>query len=492
MNRRQFVKYSGLVAASFPFGLGGLLKAMPQSKRWNVLVITSDEHNPKMLGCAGHPVIKTPAIDRLAREGTLFTRAYCADPICAPTRQSFMTGNYPQEHGQFTNSHVFNEHLRTWAHHFHDHGYATASIGKLHTNNEACKFGFDYRNVAGNGKPRKRYDPEDKKAYDASPDRRFSGMILDTPEREHDGIVAEDAIRWLKQNQDKPFFLHASMVKPHWPWDAPNDFYHMYDPAKIDFPRQIPGVLNNDWAPRKVYERCQWSKITEKMHRIYRARYYGSLSWLDSNVGKLLDAVDNLKLTDRTLVVYFTDHGDMAAEKGCWLKSLMFDASARIPLVFRMPGVIPAGRKSNELINHVDLFPTLAALVGADSGIPGNLTGKDLSQAVLGTGPGRELSFSVHGVHAWNQPAQQTMVRSKRWKFNWYPEAEEERDKYVLYDMENDPDEITNLAGKPEYKAVVHEHQEAIHEFLAHLKKHEYAPVSVKGGKGEGHFRRDE
>ena len=116
---------------------------------------------------------------------------------------------------------------------------------------------------------------------------------------------------------------------------------------------------------------------------------------------------------------------------------------------------------------------------------------------MLGTGPGRELTFSVHGVHAWNKPPQQTMVRSKRWKFNWYPQAESERDQYVLYDMENDPEEITNLAGQPEHKTVVKEHLDAIHDFLARLKECEHPPLHMSGGKGKGkgkgqrNFRRE-
>jgi len=268
-------------------------------------------------------------------------------------------------------------------------------------------------------------------------------------------------------------------VKPHWPWDAPNSFYHMYDPAKIDFPRQVRGDLDDDWAPRKIYDTWSWNKITEPMHRIYRARYYGSLSWLDSNIGGLLAAVDEMKLADRTLVVYTTDHGDMAGEKGSWLKSVMFDASARVPLLMRMPGVVPAGRKCAELINHVDLFPTFAGLAGADSGLPANMTGKDLSAAVLGRGKGRNISFSVHGVRAWNQPPQQVMARSQRWKFNWYPHAEQEAGQFVLYDMENDPEEITNVASRKEYAAVVREHRQAIDGFLASLKKPVDEPVAI-------------
>jgi choline-sulfatase len=490
VNRREFLKQSALGAAGLGLGFHSLLRAA-QGKDWNILVITSDEHNPKILGGAGHPMIRTPALDRLAREGTMFTRAYAADPICAPTRQSIMTGNYPQEHGQFTNSHIFNEHVRTWGNHFHDHGYFTASIGKLHTNNEGPGFfGFDYRKLPQRN-ARKSWDPEDKKAYDASPDTRFSGMILETPDDEFDGAVAVDSLRWLKENRERKFFLHASFVKPHWPWDAPNDFYHMYDPAKIDFPKWVPGDLDDDWMPRTLYQRAQWSKVTEQMHRVYRARYYGSLSWLDHNVGKLLATLDDLKLADKTLVVYSTDHGDMAAEKGMWLKSVMFDASVRVPLIIRMPGVVPAGRKCSEIINHVDYFPTIAGLAGAGSDLPANQTGRNLAQVVLGKGKGREYSFSVHGVRAWNQPPQEVMARSERWKFIWYPHAPTERDTLVLYDMENDPDEITNLAYREQYEKVVAQHRAVTEKFLAGLKKHEYDPRQMTGREPQN-FQRDE
>ncbi|MFB3827275.1 MAG: sulfatase [Bryobacteraceae bacterium] len=481
MNRREFLRRAGLGAAGFP-----LLGA---EREWNILVITSDEHNPKMLGCAGHPVIRTPALDRLAREGIMFTRAYAADPICAPTRQSIMTGNYPQEHGQFSNAHVFHAGVRTWGDHFKQHGYATACIGKMHTNNEQARFGFDYRNPAAKRGSRKTWDPNDKKLYDASPDTRFSGQILENPELDHDGAVAADSVRWLRENRGRRFFLHASMVKPHWPWDAPRDFYYMYDPAKIDFPRLVPGDLDDDWGPRQIYDNWNWKQITERMHRTYRARYYGSLSWMDSNVGKLLDTLDELKLADRTLVVYTTDHGDMAGEKGTWLKSVMFDASARVPLLVRMPGVVPAGAQCGELINHVDLFPTIAGLAGAASGLPANQTGRNFAELARGRGKGREITFSVHGVRAWNQPPHEIMARSRKWKFIWYPRAEQERERYVLYDMEADPDEMTNVAAVPRNKSVVAEHKQAVDRFLASLKKPEFEPAPM--GKEKKDRKRD-
>jgi choline-sulfatase len=244
-------------------------------------------------------------------------------------------------------------------------------------------------------------------------------------------------------------------------------------------PRRVPGDLDDDWAPRQIYNRFSWDKVTERMHRVYRARYYGSLSWLDSNVGALLRTIDELKLAERTLVVYTTDHGDMAAEKGMWLKSVMFDAAARVPLLVRMPGVVAEGRQSAEILNHVDLFPTLAGLVGAEAGLPANLTGRNLSGAVTGRGKGRDISFSVHGVRAWNEPPQQVMARTRQWKFVWYPHAASEAQQFVLYDMQNDPEEITNLASRAQHAAVVREHRKAAEGFLAALKKPAYEPDSL-------------
>ena len=183
-------------------------------------------------------------------------------------------------------------------------------------------------------------------------------------------------------------------MKPHWPWDAPNSFYHMYDPAKIDFPRLVRGDLDDDWAPRQVYNNWSWNKITEQMHRVYRARYYGSLSWLDSNIG---DAAEDARPIEAGATGPWWCIRPTTAtwrpKKGIWLKSNMFEASARVPLLIRMPGVVAAGKQSSELINHVDYFPTLAGLVGAEAGLPKNLTGKNLAPMVLGARQGAGLQL---------------------------------------------------------------------------------------------------
>ena len=186
-------------------------------------------------------------------------------------------------------------------------------------------------------------------------------------------------------------------------------------------------------------------------------------------------------------MVYSTDHGDMAGEKGMWLKSCMFDASVRVPLLIRMPGVVPAGKKCDALLNHVDLFPTIAGLTGTAADLPTNLTGKDRSQVLLGKAEGPRYTFSVHEVRKAPELPGQIMVRSQRWKFIWYPQAKEEKDKYVLYDMEGDPEETTNLAHRAEHAGVVAEHKQAIDGFVAGLKAPPYPPkkmaADAKAGK---------
>ncbi|MDR6879524.1 sulfatase-like hydrolase/transferase [Bacillus sp. 3255] len=468
---------------------------------WNILVITSDEHNAKLMGCANHPIIRTPGLDRLAREGTLFTKAYCAYPICAPTRQSFITGQYPMEHGQLSNAHVFDKRNQTWAHHFKKHGYTTACIGKMHTNHESYDYGYDYRYStehfsdeikASRAANPPQFDPDDKLIFDAITDiraggkqpSRLHGKVVSDESLETDAIMLKEAIQYLTEHQAEKFFLHVSFVQPHWYWNTGQDYYYMYDPDKIDLPESIPGELESNAIVYKMAEQAGWFQNTEKMNRLARARYYGSISWMDHNVNQLLDTLDELGLTGNTLVMYFSDHGDMAGEKGLWLKNQMYDSSARIPLIVRMPGVVPAGTVNDKLINHVDLFPTLAGLTGTQDHLPNNITGTDLSGPVISSGDShhnqteKTFTFSVQGLNSVDGIPMQVMARSERWKFIQYNlEAPEQR--YVMYDMNDDPEETRNLAYEELLQPVVQEHLHAIKTFLQGLRKPKYEVVKL-------------
>ncbi|CAG7613954.1 sulfatase [Paenibacillus allorhizosphaerae] len=464
---------------------------------WNILVITSDEHNAKIMGCAGHPIIRTPGLDRLASEGTLFTKAYCAYPICAPTRQSFITGQYPLEHGQLSNSHVFDKRNRTWAHHFKQHGYTTACIGKMHTNHESYEYGYDYRystehiseEIKANRKSNPpQFDPADKLIFDSITDirgekpSRLHGKVVNDESLETDAIMLKEAVHYLKSHPSEKFFLHVSFVQPHWYWNTSKEYYYMYDPESIDLPKTVPGELESNAVVYKMAEKAGWFHNTEEMHRLARARYYGSISWMDNNVNQLLDTLDELGLTENTLVVYFSDHGDMAGEKGLWLKNQMYDSSARVPLIIRMPGVVPAGEVNDKLINHVDLFPTLAGLTGTQEQMPNDISGVDLSGLIVGGESenalvkSRQFTFSIQGLKSADSVPMQVMARSDRWKFIQYAqEAPDQR--YVLYDMNHDPEETRNLASEEQWRPVVHEHLNAIAEFLRGLRKPAYEVI---------------
>lgn len=465
----------------------------------NILVITSDEHNPRHLGCAGHPIVKTPNLDRLAAAGTRFDKAYCAQPICAPTRQTFITGLWSFEHGQYSNAHVFDTHHPTWAHHFGDAGYHTACIGKMHTNNEASPFGFDHRfsrahvpeqlQQARHDNP-PTHDPHDKALFDTvvddwgKPPRLRGAIAAGDGQYEHDGIMTDQSISFLQQHtadpatRDKPFFLHASLTQPHWPWVLPRDFYFMYDPTTVDYDPPVPGELDHNAFALKRRRAFGWEKNSDAVNRLARARYYGAISWLDHNVGRLLNTLDELGVARNTLVLYFTDHGDMAGEKGLWLKSLLYDSAARIPLIARLPNIVPVNTVNHTLINHVDLFPTIAGLAGTAATLPDRISGQDLSRSITHAQPGPAFTISFDGVYRDGTGCSQIMARSARYKLIRY-DVEDPALRLVLYDMTADPDETTNLAHDPTLAAVVRDHRRTIDSFFAALKTPPPFPVRL-------------
>ncbi|MBI3972245.1 MAG: sulfatase-like hydrolase/transferase [Chloroflexi bacterium] len=463
-----------------------------QTTPWNVLAITSDEHNAKMLGCAGHPVVRTPNLDRLASEGTRFTKAYCAQPICAPTRQTFITGLYSFEHGQYGNGYVFDKRHPTWAHHFGRCGYTTGCIGKMHTNNEDYHYGFDVRvsrsMISDEIKARREQhpptdDPHDKALFDAVTDNwgkppRLRARIARDGDLEPDGVMTNEAIAFLRRHGPAgrkggaPFFLHASLSQPHWPWVLPEAFYYMYDPSTIDYVPYRPGELDHNAFALRRRRAFGWEANTDEQNRLARARYCGAVSWLDHNVGRLLDTLDALGLAEHTLVVYFTDHGDMASEKGLWLKSLLYESSARVPLIMRMPGVIAPGAVNETLVNHADLFPTLAALAGTGDRLPERISGLDLSRCITDGTDGVEgprFTIAFDGVYRDGSGCAQLMARSGQFKLIQY-DVDDPGQRDVLYDLEDDPDETRNLADDPAYAEVVREHEAAFAAFFAKLR----------------------
>jgi len=466
-----------------------LADLLANAKDYNILFITSDEHNAQMVGYERDKLgfstdIQTPNLDKLAREGEYFTHAYAACPLCAPTRQSIYTGLYPLEHGEFNANAVF-PNQPTWGDFFSARGYYTGVIGKTHDNNPPLTLGFDYvikqsgdaASDAANVDSRLVPDPGlgkptvpaiDKPYYDAAAllpqnDGQLRGAVLQNVLQDRDGIVTKLVQEFLQTNKDRKFFLHASLVAPHWPWNAPNDFYYMYNPATIQMPESSGPPPSWDIQPLNVYTTDDWSQIDDGMTRVFRARYMGALSWMDDNVGQILKTLDDLGLGQKTIVIYTSDHGDMAGEKGMWFKMVMYEQSVRVPLIIRMPGVITPGTVNDTLINHVDYFPTLAGLSGNAEYIPDTLTGHDLTGAVLGLSPGPEYTISVRSTNGLAVLPSVHMVRSKQYKLVRY-----NANNFVMYDIDHDRYETTNIINTAPAD-VVAAHKKALNDYITYI-----------------------
>ncbi|MCK6521997.1 sulfatase-like hydrolase/transferase [Myxococcota bacterium] len=449
----------GGVATAGLTALAAAKVAAEQGK--NILLICADEHRADFLGAEGHPFAFTPRLDRLAREGVRFTQAYAAAPVCAPARASVLTGLYPPEHGQLHNNYVLHESSRTLVHAFAERGYETVCIGKLHTNTNG-DYGFARRPETGMGEDHigelrralKRKDPPgqlveaDQAAFSRTPGGKLWGAALDDVSLVPDEAVLQESLRFLRKKHKRPFFLFSSFLQPHYPWTIPTRWYHHFDPAELPLPRSDSRALQSQPYALQRFERQGWGALTPDDHRVLLARYAGALGWLDENVGKLLDALDEEGLREDTLVVYHADHGDMASDKGLWLKSLLYDGAARIPLIARWPGVLPAGAVNDALVNQVDLLPTLAGLIGAP--LREGASGQDLSATFRGERPGPDHTFCVEGARPDGVAPDALMVRGPRHKLNVYRGRFGGEAPFVeLYDLQDDPFEENNRHADP-------------------------------------------
>ncbi|MCZ7644127.1 MAG: sulfatase-like hydrolase/transferase [Planctomycetota bacterium] len=428
------------------------------AERPNVLVIMTDQHNPSFMGCAGHPVARTPNLDRLAAEGTRFTGCYCASPWCVPSRMSFMTGRRPTNNHVWTNSHILSSGIPTWAHALGAAGYETALIGRMHFVGSDQRHGFELRPVGEfharhpgepeRGGPRfAHYSGESqgqrRVAVEIAGHGHTDGQYLD----EH---VAEGAVAYLREKGrargGRPFAAVASFWLPHCPFIAPKELFEAYL-ERVEVPREAvdPHETQPPTIRRFREHRDILRPFSEAQVRHARAAYHALCEHTDRNIGRVLGALDEAGLAEDTLVVYCSDHGEMAGEHGCWWKSSYYQNSAGVPLLARWPGRVPAGASSEAICNLLDLGPTFVELAGGEP-LP-FADGKSLAgifQGARAENASRE-TFSELGP-TWGDPPS-CMIRRGRWKLWTYhddlPPA--------LFDLEADPDELNDLGSAPEH-----------------------------------------
>ncbi|MDB4646508.1 sulfatase, partial [Akkermansiaceae bacterium] len=381
----------------------------------NILFIISDDLTATALSCYGNKVCKTPNIDRLASQGTRFTKAYCQGTYCGPSRASFMSGYYPHAIkmlGYGSPRPAIGERA-TWAQHFKNNGYHTARVSKIF--HMGVPGGIE-KGTDGADDPAswtERFNsagpewkaPGDGETLENNADGRKPGPVggntfvvveADGDDLVHsDGKTAAKAVELIKQHKDKPFFLGVGFVRPHVPFVAPRKDYTDFLPyAKM----QLPPKLKEDWAdiPKAGinYKTSKNMKMDVRRQKKAVGGYYASVAFMDRMVGQVLDGLKEAGLDDNTIVIFTSDHGYHLGEHDFWAKVSLHDESAAVPLIIRMPGKKPA--VCHSLVELLDLYPTLSNLCGLK--VPGRLQGKDISEMM--TDPAKEVrsaAFSVNG-----------------------------------------------------------------------------------------------
>jgi choline-sulfatase len=415
----------------------------------NVLFIMSDEHSRHVLGAYGNPVVKTPNLDRLAAEGTMFENAYANCPICVPSRASFATGRYVHEIGYWDNAFPYTGSPPSFGHRLHEHGHRCDSIGKLHYRGSDDPNGFDNEILPlhvlnGNGdiQGMLRQDPPKRSSTAQLAGDAGSG---ESTYLAYDRQIRDAAIAWLGraagEGSDQPWCLFVSFVCPHFPLVAPPEFYALYPLDALPLPRlRAPHEFPDHPVLRKLRAVQDYEDhFRDETHvRMAIAAYYGMVSFLDDNIGQVLSALEASGLGETTLVVYTSDHGDNVGTRTFWGKSNMYEEAVGVPLILQGPGV-PRSRRVATPVSLVDGYPTILEAVGVPPiGAEADLPGASLLDLTQGEDPERTVFSEYHAVASITGIF---MVRFGRWKYVHYQGYRPQ-----LYDLEADPGETRDLA----------------------------------------------
>ncbi len=454
VNRRSAIRV--LASAS-----AGPFFAFARNRRANLLFLCSDQHQAASSGCYGHHQVLTPHIDGIAAEGVRFERAYCQSPVCVPSRGAIVTGNYASRHGARLLGDALPNDARTVAHRFADEGYSTGAIGKMHFVDESRQHGFAHRINASSFHTRLtaseirafRQDQGAAGATTGRPSRMAERLFRDTH-------YSEEAVRFLRKHRDKPFCLWASFFMPHTPLVPHRKYWDLYEGIQLELPERRRNALESGFRGHLVRarERGWYDQTDEELYDALRG-YYGNISQTDANVGRVFDALRELGLDKSTVVVYTSDHGEMAGTHRMWTKHNMYEQSVRVPLIIRCPDRIDAGSVREHLVEQIDLFPTLAELCGV--AIPQGIDGRSFAPSLLGRQhAAREFAYSEYWFCRRVFTADDRFVgkppiltvRTDRWKLNllaW--------DRSELFDLDSDPGEFRNAIDDPGNAGIVKE-----------------------------------
>lgn len=451
--------------------------------RPNIVVIMSDEQRWDTIGADGCPWMITPNLDRLARQGVVFSNAYCASSVCVGSRAAFHYGLYPPASGVYSNSDRWDG-SKEWMWQLRRGGYYCAAIGKNHYSpfeSSACAWhqrvivenkngarGFKddwdrFLEPGGIPRPVRRYERIGKEAFR----ERFGAHTWEWAKDIHsDSFVGNHAVQWIREyNRREPFLLWVGFPGPHTPIDPVTGYAELYSGRKL--PKAIGGRAELDgkpWEQRKQFEYWHidndddgiWlSDATPEKIRRLRSHYYGSITMIDEKVGEILTALRQRKLLGDTIVVFTSDHGNMLLDHALFVKWSAYEASVRVPLLVWYPAGFPGGRKTARLTQMFDIVPAL--LEEAEVPVPEGRQWRSCARLLRNQPqpePERRYVYSMVGKSR-QCPSTFAMVRSNQYKYVHYQDSESRE----LYDLKSDPNELVNLAFDPRYAAVRAEYE---------------------------------
>lgn len=462
--RREFLKL--MAAGSAGLALAGseafAEDTMSKQQKPNILLLMTDQHRGDCMGCAGNKAIKTPNLDRIAREGVRFTQAYSSTPSCTPARAGLLTGLSPWHHGQIGYGQVAERYAFEMPRALHDAGYYTFAIGKLHYSPQRNIHGFDGALLDESGRVQSEGFISDyrkwfaEKAPGKDPDvtgigwNDYRPATYALPEELHPthwtGLMATEFIKDYKR--EEPFFLKVSFARPHSPYDPPKRFMDMYEPS--DMPSPKVGKWAEKYAKGKKDNHASWhGDFGVEQAKKSRQAYYGSVSFIDEQVGSILKTLEERAMMDNTLIVFTADHGDMLGDHNLWRKTYAYDGSARIPMLVRWPKSTGVDGKrwtaSSLPVELRDILPTFLDI--AETNAPNKLDGASLLDIVRGKESGwREYIDLEHDVcyspeNHWNA------LTDGHWKYIYHAFDGSQQ----LFDLSTDPGELNDLASDPKH-----------------------------------------
>ena len=427
------------------------------AKAPNVLFLMSDDLSTALSGF-GHPQCKTPELDKLAERGMRFENMHCQYPVCGASRASLMSGLYPYTNRTLGNAGTLRGNMPdvvTMSQLFRKNGYRVGRVSKIyhmgipmeiiagtairddpHSWDEVVNIKAPEQNAPGE---KTNWSPKNKSS------QSFTGVVAEGDDLLHaDGMAANHAIDFLKRHKDKPFFLACGFVRPHVPLVAPVKYFDLYDRDAMKVPvvpendlEDVPGIIRN-------YKRNSTSYgVTPELHKGLLESYYASISYMDAQVGRVLDALEELGLADNTIIVFTSDHGYLLGQHNKFQKQHMFEEATRVPFIVSIPWMKNQhGKATTHITELIDLYPTLAKLAGLKA--PNSLHGESMVPLLKNPnsdGWKKDVAFTISRSGG-------ESIRTREWRFTQWGFG---ADGMELYDLRNDPGEFTNLATKSKY-----------------------------------------